>query len=486
MEVPSEASFGRRYRALSTAERREFVSELWAACGWETTREAGESGATSVVARRDGRVRRVAVGTPVPDDADVIVGDGTRRVLSPTPRRRAEAVDATYVSPTDLRERLLYGTDRDAADRLFRRHFGVGIADAAASPKPDGLGRRTVWAGRRAARAGRSAVEGVRSPAGALALVTVLLAAAVVVAGGGVPAFAGVLTDSDDAERVAPSPPADGEYEDAASAIGTAESAERGAATLDDAAYLGLYEEGLTGTVGSTARTPPGVFLTGVYDPDALADAHVATAESLSSASVLLVASGPANATRPDGTTGGRIGVAGDGGVELAVASATRYRLVRSGNASVANATGDGTVETFADGDAVYERTVGPDGVETRRVSPAAAPNATALVGEVTEEPVRRFLNGSDSTVRAAATAVPLYRVEVEGGSAALGDEVRDVRAVAFVTADGLVLELSATYVHVPTGERVRVAFQYDRLGDTDAIPPRWYWELGSTGDGTG
>ena len=471
MSVPPKRGFARRYRGISPAERRDFVAALWAARGWETTHESDAS--NLVVARRDGHVRRVAVGTPVPDDADVVVGTGARRLRSASPRRRAEAVGATYVSPGDLRDRLCYGVDRDVADRLFRRHFGIGLASAADVADRDGLGRRV-------AGAGRSAVAGDRTAVGIVAAVVLLSMTVAVLVTGGVLAFDGVVPGfggdgpgSGD-EAAAPSPPVDGKYTAAANVIGTPESAQRGAATLGESASLGLDEEGLTGTVGSTARTPPGVFLTGVHDPDALADAHVAAVRNLSSASVLLVAAGPRNATDPEASTGGRVGIDGDGGVELAVESATRYRIAESANASVANATHDGTVEVFADGDAVYERYAGPSGVETRRVPPSAAPNATALAGTVADEPIRRYLNGSESTVRPAATELPLYRIEV-GGEPAAFDDVRGFRSVAFVTADGLVLELSVTYVHEPTGERVRVAFRYDRLGDVAAVPPTWY-----------
>ena len=509
MSVPSEAAFARRYRSLSAAERREFVAALWAARGWETTREAGDP--NLVVARHDGRVRRVAVGTPVPDDADVVVGEGTRRLRSASPRRRAEAVGATYVSPADLRDRLCYGVDRDVADRLFRRHFGVDLASAADVPDRDGVGRRV-------ARAGRSVVAGDRTGVGVIAALALLSVTVAVLAAGGDPTFDAdaptfdvdaptfdvdaptfdVDAPASDADAPAPSPPVDGRYAAAANAIGTAESAQRAAATLDASASLGLDEEGLTGTVGSTARTPPGVFLTGVHDPDALADAHVAAVTDLPSASVLLVTTGPTDATDPEASTGGRVGIAGDGGVELVVESATRYRITESANASVTNAsigkvsvtnasignaTHDGTAEVFADGDAVYERSTGSSGVETRRIPPSAAPDATALVGTVAEEPIRRFLNGSESTVRPAATELPLYRIEVGGEPAALDDDVRDFRSVAFVTADGFVLELSATYVHEPTGERVRVAFRYDRLGDAAAAPPAWYSEVGTDED---
>ena len=479
MSVPSAASFARRFRELSPPARRDFVAALWAARGWDTTVEP--AGRNMIVARRDGRTQRIAVGTPVPDDADAVVGDGSRRVLSASPRQRAEAVGATYVSPADLRERLLYGTERDAADRLFRRHFGVDLAAAGADAVAGSGGlRNRVVASVRSVVSGDRVVADDRLTVGAA--VAVLLSVVVIaLTATGAPALLGIPgLDAADPAPTPPAPPAGGEYAAVATAIGTPESAERATAALDDAAYLGLYREALVGTVGSTARTPPGVFLTGVYDPDALADAHVATVANLSSASVVLVASGPANATDLDATTGGHVGIAGDGGVELAVASNSRYRLTGSANASIVNATHGGVVEVFADGDRVLERTAGPAGVETRRVSPAAAPNATALVGEVAEEPIRRFMNGSNSTVRPAATAVPLYRIEVSGDPGALGDDVSDFRSVAFVTADGLVLELSATYVHEPTGERVRVAFRYDRLDDTAAVPPPWYFEVES------
>jgi hypothetical protein len=483
MSLPSEAAFARRYRALSPAERRDFVAALWAARGWETTRadDDAEDDPTVVVARRDGRTRRIAVGTPVPADVDAVVGDGTRRVLAASPRRRAEAVGATYLSPAALRERLCYGLDRDAADRLFRRHFGVDLAGAAAadSANPQPLRRRLSVAG-------RAAVAEVRPALGAVAVAALVLAAVAVLAVGGPTSLAGVAGLGPGAGDVdsTPSPPADGEYAAAADAIGTADSAARAVAGLDDAA-LGLDEDGLTGTIGSTARTPPGAFLTGVHDAGALADAHAAAVRKRSPASFVLVASGPANATDLPSTTGGRVGIAGDGGVEMTVASATRYRVVSSANASIASPAGEGPVETFADGDAAYRRTAGPDGVETSRLAAAEAPNGTAIAAAAAKEPIRRFLNGSDSTVRAAATERPLYRIDVRGEPAALDSStVDDFRAVAFVTADGLVLELSAEYVHEPTGERVRVAFRYDRFGDAAVIPPPWYEEVEPGGDG--
>ena len=474
MGVPSEVAFTRRYRGLSAAERREFVAALWAACGWETTCAASDAGhgATVVVARRDERMRRIAVGTPVPDDADVVVDETGR---SAAVRRRAEAVGASRVSPADLRDKLLYGVDRDTADRLFCRHFGVDLATAATTDVADDR-RRVMRAWRSVVAGERPATGRVRSAAVAVAAVALLIAVAAVLFPGSVPLLdAG--TESADADRAGPSAPVDGEYAAAADVIGTPASAERTAASLDDSAYLGLYKDGLTGTVGSTARTPPGAFLTGVYDPDALADAHVAAVSNVSSASLLLVASGPANATDLNATTGGSVEIAGDGGVDLAVESATRYRLTGSANASVVNATHNGTVTVFADGDDAYERAAGPAGVETRRLPSPATPNGTQLVATAAAEPIRRFLNGSNSTVRPAATELPLYRVTVTGEPTALGDEVRDFRSVAFVTADGLVLELSATYVHAPTGERVRVAFRYDGLDDTVVVAPGWYWE---------
>ena len=86
-------------------ERRELVATPWAARGWETTGEAAEPNV--VLARRDGRTHRIAVG-------------------------------ATHVSPGDLCERPLYGIDRDAADRLYRGHFGVETRRLSVSETPDG------------------------------------------------------------------------------------------------------------------------------------------------------------------------------------------------------------------------------------------------------------------------------------------------------------------------------------------------------------
>lgn len=118
-----------------------------------------------------------------------------------------------------------------------------------------------------------------------------------------------------------------------------------------------------------------------------------------------------------------------------------------------------------------------------RGFSAAETPDGTTPVAATAEEPIRRFPNGGDSTVRPAVTELPLSRIGVSDETGAPGEEVRDFRAAGFVAAGGLVFELSAGYVHEPTGERVRVAFRYDRSGDAAVAPPAWYGEVAADGD---
>lgn len=113
--------FTRRFGAADPETRRAFVADLWEALGWVTSIER-----TVVVAERSDPVaesRRLLVpaGPPPHDASDVdawIVPDGSVPTDGEVP-----AIDAA-----DIRDRALYGADRSATGRVFRRHFDRELA----------------------------------------------------------------------------------------------------------------------------------------------------------------------------------------------------------------------------------------------------------------------------------------------------------------------------------------------------------------------
>jgi hypothetical protein len=112
-----------------------FVADLWAAGGWETAID-GES----VIVEREGERQLLAVtarsgsvfdrwrSPEIPDDADAVVRpDGTEGTDAEVP-----VIDAST-----LRDRLLFGLDADAADRICEAHLDVPARDGRWGPEPE-------------------------------------------------------------------------------------------------------------------------------------------------------------------------------------------------------------------------------------------------------------------------------------------------------------------------------------------------------------
>lgn len=135
MSPGRDESFPTLFERLDDEARREFVAGLYASRGWETRVEDG-----SIVATRDGQTRRIAVvqprrfGTPsIPDVDTVVVSEPSEAV-----RTIAEGRGMDYVTPTDLRNRLLYGLDRAEAADLFQEHFDRPLSVIESTTETDG------------------------------------------------------------------------------------------------------------------------------------------------------------------------------------------------------------------------------------------------------------------------------------------------------------------------------------------------------------
>ncbi|XVH31224.1 hypothetical protein ACNS7O_12625 [Haloferacaceae archaeon DSL9] len=122
MAVISADQFVDRFASLSADERRALLAALWELRGWETAVEG-----KTVLARRDGEVRRIVVAgrltLSVDDDVDVLVSASGRR------RHELLAADAgaRYRSPKAVYDLLVFGVDRAAAESLFEETFGRSL-----------------------------------------------------------------------------------------------------------------------------------------------------------------------------------------------------------------------------------------------------------------------------------------------------------------------------------------------------------------------
>lgn len=127
--IPTSA-FAGQLQQLDHAEFCSFVAELWALAGWETQVDR-----PVVTVSKNGVERRLLVLPPgrlARLRADLGTGEFDR-VVSPhvgtaSPRG---APDVPVVDAEDLRHRLVYGTESDAAEALCASSLGVELRDAA-------------------------------------------------------------------------------------------------------------------------------------------------------------------------------------------------------------------------------------------------------------------------------------------------------------------------------------------------------------------
>jgi len=426
-------TLGRRLGALPPEERAAFVADLLAARGWTVEREG-----CLLTATRDGRRKRVAVGSPpgatTVEEVIVVPPRGWRpeRPGNTTrARRRASEAGAEVVTLEDIRLRLLYGLDRTTADALLAEHLGIGIGgETGPVPLP---------------RSGDGSLR--RLAAVALATAVIL---SVALTGWGLPA-------GDRSDR-----PASG----GTAGTDTPVAVPGGAVGADAAA--GPTESRATGP-------PPGLADDGLRSIGVLTRSHLEALRARRGMSMNATFAGPRFLTGFDTFRSGFD--AGDRvTVEVLVESPDRYRIRRHARFPGGLTGGsETTLERFADGRAEYRRIEsGTDRRFDRRQLSTARDGPAEVVGW-TRTVFPRYLNTSESRVeRVANGSAVAYRVVATGQPRRLDHESRDYRAVAVVTPDGFVERLDVEYTHPPTGATVRVSVRYGRTV-AGVEPPAWY-----------
>ena len=481
--LPSRDGFAAGYRSLAVDERGAFVADLQAARGWETTVDGAV-----VVARRDGTVRRIAVGRPDAEttvDTVVTADEGLRSF--------AKTRGAEMLEPEALRDELFYGLDTQEGTELFDAHFDdvdLDPPDEANSPTGTGENRTAdpsvrqgheteyPWSATRdrpgaaeRSRAGhgggQTEIDGLENDSeddtaetdGVVSLAVVLAAAVVFVllflfaSGTGAVALPDLLSGGDTIETAGTDPTT----ADASTELSNNSTTETETDASDES------DEGRK-SWDSPAEMQGGPPLrNGTHDADQIATTHAAAIKNYDSFRFRVQSEGPVDA--------GPIDPPRDLDVRIA---ANNQFLVEEEYIN----TGSGesvSVDVFADGYLEYWRFDGPTGVRYNRGEIRMAPPVTDWSGEYGADLIRTYLNASESTVKRDYVDNPIaYRITVDSPPPALAESAVNYRAVAMVMSDGSVQTLTVSYRHEPSGEEVWLRLQYD-IGEPEIGTPIWY-----------
>lgn len=446
MPLVSPERFGTLFRSLDSAARTAFIARLWAAREWETTIDG-----TDVIATSGDATQRIRVvdpgwfGMPSLEEADVLV---TARDREPV-RDAAAAADVTYLPPEAVRDRLLYGLDREAAATLFAETFDHSLETA-----PD----TTFPFSKRILGAGTATLGAVRERVGGSRQLSLLLVVALLV---GVAVAGPALSPAGESDVTVPSE----------------------TYTAGEAGALGGSTETATSATAATAvgdaARPDGLGERSITDRSALLDGHV-DAVLRTSRTLKVRASGPPNATLMNRREMWRY--------TSRIASPRQYRfdgrfVFPPSRFPPAN---DSTVDIvdvsiYADGRSKYRKQVDPTETSYREYAIDTTGDASGFAKEVRSY-FEAFLRGDRSIVDCAGTLESgeclAYRIVISGAPSRLPD-ADSYRAVAVVQDNGIITSLEVSYT-LPDrdgdGSREPVYFtvEYDALGETTVSTPDW------------
>ena len=419
-----------RVRGLDSEGLAAFVTDLWAARGFETARDgavvtAHRGGETHVVYVLTGRARMPSVETARP--VDVVVAAGHPR----KGETLAADANARVVDASGLTEMLRYAIERDVAADLCERYFGA-MPGALTFPPRD--------------RA-RRAVAGLEIET----VVAVLLAVVVVAVGAG--AVFGV---------VGPGVAGDGLSDEAEAAVtpGTVTSpGGNGPRTVTVDAESVPTEAG-----GSNPAAVPGVRETGISNASRLAQAHAATVAGTSSYTIWF------DYYTPENGSADRVQYDVDVRVDNEQAVVETSRESPGSTRKLLST-------VYFDGTDRYSVAINGEGLsrlDTRE--PTATPRAVSFLSP--GKMVQLYLATPESTVQTAGSdeSGERYRLEGTGRPAGLPDTVSAYEMTAVVDERGVVWMFEAEFSIPRDGaadsgsdrKRVRLTWTYDRVNSTE------------------
>lgn len=418
-----------RIRGLDAEGLASFVTDLWAARGFETEREGAY-----VVARRgaETQVVRVLTGrstTPSVETArnvDVVVAAGRPEEGEAV----AAELTARCLDAGDLTEMLRYAVRREVAAAICETHFGAGPEELTFPPR-DRV-RRAV---------GRLEAKTV---------VAVVLTSLVVAVGAG--AVVGL---------VGPGVVGYGTMDESAVTSGTVTSA----APAEPTTSTAEGESSPSGAGATDSALAPGVSKTGI-NASRLAQAHATTVSGTPSYTIWFDYYTPEN-----GSTG-RVQYDVDVRVEAERISVQTSRGRTEDNRSLLRT-------IYFDGTDRYEYVSENRDDEFSRLdnqTPTATPRAVPFTRPA--EMVRMYLDTAESSVGVAWSTASgeRYRLQGTGRPAALPETVTEYEMTAIVDERGFIWAFEAEFSvsrdsdgdGVSSSERVRLTWTYDRVNTTE------------------
>ena len=419
-----------RVRGLDSESLAAFVTDLWAARGFETDRDgavvtARRGGETHVVYVLTGRARTLSVEMVRPVDV-VVAAEPPRQ-----PETLAAEANARVVDAGELTGMLRYAIERDVAANLCERHFGAAPEALTFPP------RERV----------RRAVAGLEIET----VVMVLLVVVVVAVGAG--AVFGL---------VGPGVAGDGISDEAEAAVTPGTVTSPGG---DGPRTVTVDAESVPTEAGSSnSAAVPGVSETGISNASRLAQAHAATVAGTSSYTIWF------DYYAPESGSAERVQYDVDVRVDGEQAFVQTSRETAGGTRSLLST-------MYFDGTDRYR--VANSGEELTRLdnrTPTATPRAVPFTrpGKM----VQLYLATPENVVRTAGSdgSGERYRLQGTGRPAGVPDTVSEYEMTAVVDERGFVRMFEAEF-SIPGDsasdggsdrKRVRLTWTYDRVDSTE------------------
>jgi hypothetical protein len=218
---------------------------------------------------------------------------------------------------------------------------------------------------------------------------------------------------------------------------------------------------------GAGATVAPGVWADGRVDVDVLVDAQQA---------VLANRSFRWRAERNWTGTVGNVTSQSTGQQLVVVENATRYYRDATIFLNHPNNRFYTRFSEYANGTDRFVRARAYSWSQTRYDRMSVSPGRNRLARSTTAA-VRRFLSVKSIRVERVQNGErPLYRLSGQLAGEAWGPSVRNYSVTAYVRADGLVRNLTATYTSIQAGsvEHVRYHFAFERIGNVTITRPAW------------
>lgn len=415
MAVVPEDTFVSVFNRLSRKKQYAFVLLLFNKQGWNGSIET-INGQSVLTLSKNAESKRLYLEQPAPS-----WGDRLRARIRQQSQQPPLHDDIVVWDAAAVRNLLLYGIDRSAAEALYQNQFGRSLTYT-----------ETEHTSSDALQA--------RPPLMAVVLVLVVCLAGAAIATGIIPLFE--TTDASEFDRGM-------EFDGS------------------DRFINQTNQSATTDNVDQQQGYPPGTSASGVTDSSALAEAH---RDTLTGAQYVfsIRESGPATATEFPDVVSRRI----DG----EVANETVYRFEEQMNYTVDATRRNTSVEIYANGETEYRRSTLDSETQTEI---RGSPEGTAAATGITAQVVERYLNTPNTSIEEDVVfGTAAYIVESTTPPEEFHAAVDDYRALAIIQPTGRVDFLRVQYTAVGEDEPARFEMQIVAVDGQFVEEPRWIDEV--------